>query len=73
MSKLKLLLQTIGKVLEGAVKDHTVLAKDEEVKRRLTICGKCTELEDNLACKKCGCRVAYKARLIKANCPIGKW
>lgn len=72
-SKLRMLLETIGQVLVGAVTKGELLTDDPTIRKRLTVCSKCPELEDNLACKACGCRVAYKARLKAAKCPKNKW
>lgn len=72
--KLKDLLKTVGQVLVGAVTTGHILATKKELRSRLTQCGGCPFLEErNLSCEKCGCRVAYKARLKEAKCPIGKW
>jgi len=72
--QVKSLLETVGQVLVGAVTDKKLLAEDAIVKQRLTVCDGCENLErDNSACKKCGCRITYKARLKKAKCPIGRW
>lgn len=71
--KFRLLLQTMKQVLVGAVTDGKLLANTELLRNRLKICSGCPELESNLCCSKCGCRVAYKARLKHASCPIRKW
>ncbi len=48
---------------------------DEEVSnRRFAICQACPELiKLSKQCKKCGCFMAIKTKLEKAECPIGKW
>ena len=69
-----MLLETVGRVLIGAVTKGHVLASKEELTARLLKCGSCEFLEEkHLACQKCGCRVTYKARLKEAKCPMGKW
>lgn len=61
-------------VLVGAVKDKKLLASDDLLRKRLKICGECPHLQlKDLACTKCGCRVAYKARLAATKCPVNKW
>lgn len=72
--QVKSLLETVGQVLIGAITDKKLLVEDDELKSRLIICDPCENLDrDNSACKKCGCRITYKARLKKAKCPIGRW
>jgi hypothetical protein len=48
---------------------------EEEVsKTRIDICKKCSELiKLTTQCKKCGCFMKAKTKLIGAVCPIGKW
>ncbi len=48
---------------------------DEEISnRRFAICQACPELiKLSKQCKKCGCFMAIKTKLEKAECPIGKW
>ena len=55
-------------------------SKEEEVNRRLEICGGNEEKGipvcpnfDNGRCTQCGCYTALKARLDSGSCPIGKW
>lgn len=72
--EIKSILETIGQALVGAVTDKTLLAEKDLLKQRLAVCDNCENLErHNFACKKCGCRVIYKARIKKTKCPIGKW
>ncbi len=52
----------------------TQYAETEESKRRFEICKSCPELiKLTSQCKKCGCFMAAKTRLLEATCPIGKW
>ena len=48
---------------------------DEETSNaRYAICLECPELiELTKQCKKCGCFMVAKTKLINAKCPIGKW
>lgn len=39
---------------------------------RLRICHKCPSLRFKI-CQECGCFMTAKVRLVKAECPIGKW
>lgn len=72
-SKARLLIETLGQVLVGAVRDKQLLADQDITKKRLEVCGGCEYLDQQLSCQKCGCRMAYKARLKAARCPIKKW
>jgi hypothetical protein len=41
---------------------------------RYSICQSCPELISlTKQCKKCGCFMAAKTKLLNAECPIGKW
>jgi hypothetical protein len=41
---------------------------------RYSICQSCPELISlTKQCKKCGCFMAAKTKLLNAQCPIGKW
>jgi hypothetical protein len=41
---------------------------------RFAICQACPEfIKLSSQCKKCGCLMAVKTKLEKAECPIGKW
>lgn len=41
---------------------------------RYEICKKCPELiETTKQCKKCGCFMVIKTKLINAKCPLNKW
>lgn len=41
---------------------------------RMSICLECPFLiQATKTCKKCGCFMAAKTKLEKAECPIGKW
>lgn len=41
---------------------------------RFSICKGCPELiAPTNQCKKCGCFMVLKTKLLKAECPLGKW
>ena len=42
-------------------------------KERIDICKQCPEFTDLKFCKKCGCIMPLKTRILKAKCPLGKW
>jgi hypothetical protein len=47
---------------------------DELQKKRYDICIECPELINaTKQCRKCGCFMQMKTKLIDASCPIGKW
>ena len=49
-------------------------ATDDEQTRRMSICNNCPHLIDiTKQCKKCGCVMPLKSKLLAATCPIGKW
>lgn len=40
---------------------------------RYEICLDCAELTPHKRCNQCGCFMNQKVKLLKAECPIGKW
>lgn len=49
-------------------------ASKELETKRLDICKECPELMKlTKQCKKCGCVMTGKVKLIHATCPLGKW
>ena len=49
-------------------------ADDELANKRLDICLGCDRLlKVTKQCKECGCFMAFKVKLQKAVCPLGKW
>jgi len=47
---------------------------EEESLKRFEICKVCPELiQITKQCKKCGCFMKAKTKILKAECPIGKW
>lgn len=56
------------------VNPNTEYATQEKSISRFDICKACPELISLTSqCKKCGCFMAAKTKLEKANCPLGKW
>lgn len=49
-------------------------ASDELAAQRYEVCNSCPELVKlTKQCKKCGCFMALKTKLEKAECPLQKW
>ena len=49
-------------------------SEEEIVKSRLEICKTCEYFRPKTeTCKKCGCFMKLKTKLLNAKCPIGKW
>ena len=49
-------------------------ALPEIAKKRLSICKQCPEyIKLTHQCKKCGCIMNAKVKLIDATCPLNKW
>ena len=46
---------------------------DEELQRRLGICGACPRLLNQMTCAECGCFVHFMARHTTAHCANGLW
>lgn len=56
------------------IKTTTEYADDNTAVSRYEICKACPELiQLTKQCKKCGCFMAAKTKLLAATCPIGKW
>ncbi|NBW99955.1 hypothetical protein EBR03_10335 [bacterium] len=69
----------IPDLIKNLYMDTTAWAKDgfktgnqEEVSRRLAICGEC-EFFKGGRCMVCGCFMALKAKLSTGKCPKEKW
>ncbi len=45
----------------------------EELERRLAICGACSRLINQMTCAECGCFVQFRARHAAAHCALAKW
>jgi hypothetical protein len=49
-------------------------SSDELIATRLEIFKSCNWFRHSTQqCKKCGCFMKLKTRLVNANCPLGKW
>jgi hypothetical protein len=47
---------------------------EDIAQEKLSICQSCPELiKLTSQCKKCGCFMPAKTKLLNAQCPIGKW
>lgn len=57
-----------------AIKTGEILAQDDVIKRRITICNsnECG-YKRGVKCQKCGCFLSLKTAVAAATCPIGKW
>jgi hypothetical protein len=53
---------------------HSEKASDQVANSRMSVCLECPELVNiSKQCKQCGCVMPLKVKLLKAECPIGKW
>ena len=56
------------------INPNTEYVTEEESERRYDVCKACPELiELTKQCKQCGCFMAMKTKLAKAECPLKKW
>lgn len=56
------------------VNPKTEYASAEISEERYSICKQCPELiKLTKQCKKCGCFMYAKTKLLEATCPLGKW
>lgn len=63
-----------GRVVKAIAKREPVQVSGEEQARRLAICHACEHYDSSQdRCRKCGCRVNWKARLATEHCPINLW
>lgn len=61
---------------KASLKNGKVLASQEEVERRASLCLGCEKLKSKkgkYACVVCGCSYRRKIAFSGSNCPIGKW
>jgi hypothetical protein len=67
--------QNLGETRPWDIINPNVNFVSEEVQNsRLNLCRGCEHLiKLTTQCKKCGCFMAAKTKLEKAECPIGKW
>jgi hypothetical protein len=68
-------VENLGETRPWDIWDSSVeRATDEKASARYETCLSCPELMKlTKQCKKCGCFMALKAKIEKAECPIGKW
>ena len=53
---------------------NTEFAEDDVQIKRMNICRECPEfIKITNQCKKCGCVMKAKTKLLHASCPLGKW
>ncbi len=52
---------------------NTEYATVDETIRRYSICESCPKLMASKQCKKCGCFMPLKTKLLHATCPMDKW
>jgi hypothetical protein len=53
---------------------NTAYVLEEKANERYDICLSCPSLiQATKQCKKCGCLMTLKTKLLNATCPIGKW
>ena len=45
----------------------------DELNRRLAICGACSRLINQMTCAECGCFVQFRARHATTHCANGLW
>lgn len=56
------------------INPKTQWAEDSVALSRIALCKACPELiKFTTQCKKCGCFMQAKTKLLDAVCPIGKW
>lgn len=49
-------------------------ASEDVEEERMRTCKKCPEfMKLTKQCKQCGCIMPQKVKLLKAECPLGKW
>lgn len=53
----------------------TIYTRQRDIaKKRMEICNECEHLMPIIrTCKKCGCFVDAKTKLMSSSCPINKW
>lgn len=53
---------------------NTEYASDDLAESRYSTCRSCPELiQLTKTCKKCGCFMSAKTKLLNATCPLNKW
>ena len=65
----KNLAQTAGQIAR-----NPKIASDDMYEQRMKICRACAFFDqEQVRCRKCGCKLKGKARFEGAKCPIQKW
>ena len=58
----------------GQIARNPRVASSELYEERMKVCRACTFFdEEQVRCRKCGCRLKGKAKFEGAHCPIKKW
>ena len=66
--------QAVGRNVAGLARTGKLLASEEKVKARTSICIACSDFRSDLGkCVKCGCSVSKKVLLLHEKCPVDKW
>lgn len=75
MSKWSEWKKNVGDTRPWHLLDPDRLIDDENIiNQRFEICKACPELISTThQCKKCGCFMNLKTKLVSAECPLGKW
>jgi hypothetical protein len=62
--------------IRATLKDGHILATEEVVKQRATVCLGCEKLREKrgvYSCVTCGCGFKRKIAVSGSSCPLGKW
>lgn len=68
------LTEALKENITNAVTNGVILASQEEMEKRFSICLGCEFLiAEHSRCLKCGCFMNMKTRLKVSKCPVNKW
>ena len=68
------LTETAAESLKKAITAGVVIAPEEKIENRKTLCYSCNSFDTEQArCKLCGCFMKIKVHFDGAKCPDGKW
>jgi hypothetical protein len=75
LDKASNLVMATGRATKALAAGKQIMASQDEVARRLSICRCCEFFKESPAmrCLKCGCFLNLKTRLETEHCPIRKW
>ena len=78
MAEMNLIEQagSIIATIRATLKDGKILASEEQVQKRATICLSCEKLREKngkYSCVTCGCGFKRKIAVSGSSCPLGKW